>query len=235
MPPASNSPHEFAFLRLTVLLPMTCSALLLSQVLLGAPAPGASSEAQVRFVQARMTFEAGRNGSADAVSLAQQQFHSLLSVEPANPLYLAYLGSTYTLQARTSTLPWTKIHLVNKGVEILDQALDTLRTSESRARPVDPSAQLETRLVAVATYIALPDALFHRMAAAKRTLQEAVSNPAFARADADLRGHLIYERALIAREERDVATERSALSQVIAIAPPSIDAAGLRERLAQLP
>ena len=234
MPPAGAYQHESATVRRT-LLHMACSALLLSQWLLSTPARGAPGEAQLRFVQARTAFEAGRNGSADAVSVAQEQFRSLLSTEPANPLYLAYFGSTYALQARTSSLPWNKIHLVNKGVELLDQALSTLRASESHAKPVDLSAQLETRLVAVATYIALPDSLFHRMAAAKRTLQEAVSNPAFAQADADLRGHLIYERALIAREERDVATERSALSQVIALAPPSIDAAGLRERLAQLP
>jgi hypothetical protein len=202
--------------------------------LIGVPAHGTPADSHIKFMLARDAFEAGRNGSVNAIALAQERFRALLAVEPANPLYLAYFGSAYTLQARESTLPWTKIHLVNKGLDLLDQALSALRASDARARAAEQNAQLETRLVAVATFIALPDALFHRLAAAKRTLQEAVTSPAFGHADPDLRGHLLYEGALIARQEHDIAAERTALNQVMLLAPPSIDVAGLRERLAEL-
>jgi len=197
-------------------------------------AHSAEAVALQRFAQARSAFESGRNGNSGAVELAQEKFRQLLSEEPANPLYLAYFGSTYALQARAVSMPWTRIRLVNRSVELLDQALNLLHTSDAAQRTADPAAPLEARLVTIATFIALPDALFHRMAAAKRTLNEALSSPNFSQATADLRGHLIYEGALIAREERDTAAERSALNQVIALAPPSIDAAELRERLAQL-
>jgi len=203
--------------------------------LLAAPSWGAPLDTRARFLQAREAFESGRKGSVDAIGLAQQQFRGLVAAEPANPLYLAYFGSTYTLQARESTLPWTKIHLINQGVGLLDQALSSLHAIERRASGADPSVLLETRLVAIATFIALPDSLFHRLTIAKQTLQEALASPAFAVADTDLRGHLVYEGALIARQEHDDGAERSALKQVMALAPPSIDAAGIRARLAQLP
>lgn len=209
--------------------------LLLGLQMLAGPAWGTPLDKRARFLQARDAFESGRKGSVSDIGLAQQQFRGLLSAEPANPLYLAYFGSTYTLQARESTLPWTRIHLINQGVELLDQALSSLHAIEGRAPSADTGVRLETRLVAIATYIALPDALFHRLTIAKRTLQEALASPAFAGADVDLRGHLVYEGALIARQEHDAAAERSALQQVMALAPPSIDAAGIRERLAQLP
>jgi len=193
------------------------------------------ADTQQRLAQARELFEAGRKGSSASVSEAQLRFNDLLAQDPANPLYLAYLGSTYTLQARESSLPWTKIRLVNKGIDLLDQALSRLRAGEARAATATPPLTLETRLVAVATFIALPDSLFHRMAEAKRTLREALASPTLARADLGLRGHLIYEGALIAREEHDIAAERSALNQVLALEPPGIDTAELRARLSQLP
>ena len=103
-----------------------------------------------------------------------------------------------------------------------------------RTAALVPDARLETRLVAIATFVALPDALFHRLGPARQTLREALADPALAQADADLRGHLLYEGALIARQEHDVAGERAALEQALALNSPSVDAAELRARLAQL-
>jgi len=190
------------------------------------------------FASARAQFEAGRAGSADATGRAQQLFSQLLSKDSANPLYLAYLGSTYALQARDSHAPWTRIKLINQGNSILDRALELLDHAPSSAsvasRPGAGQAELETRLVVMATFIALPDALFHRRAAARREYQLAVSSPAFAAASPELRGHVEYEGALIAREEGDVAAERAALQRTLALRPASVDLAEVRARLAEL-
>jgi hypothetical protein len=184
----------------------------------------------VDFASARSQFEAGRAGSHDATERAQQLFSQLLRKDAENPLYLAYYGSTYTLQARDSLAPWTRIKLINQGTALLDRALALLEHPPAAAS----TAALETRLVAIATFIALPETLFHRRAAAKREYQRAVASLDFPAASPDLKGHLHYEGALIAREEGDDAAERTALQRALALAPPSIDLAEVRARLAEL-
>ncbi len=191
------------------------------------------------FASARAQFEAGRAGSHDATERAQQLFSQLLRKDAENPLYLAYYGSTFTLQARDSLTPWTRIKLINQGTALLDRALALLDHPPAAARivvarPGSGTAALETRLVAMATFIALPEALFHRRAAAKREYQRAVASADFSAAPPDLQGHLQYEGALIAREEGDAAAERAALQRVLALAPPSINLAEVRARLAAL-
>ena len=193
----------------------------------------------VDFASARMQFEAGRAGSADANLQARQMFSQLLRADAENPLYLAYYGTTFAIQARDTRLPWTRIKLINEGTALLDHALELLDHASAGART---SAQrnsarataLETRLVAMATFIALPEALFHRRAAAKREYQTALASPEFPGASADLRGHLEYEGALIAREYGDAAAERATLQRVLALAPPSINLAEVHARLAEL-
>ncbi|MDE2250091.1 MAG: hypothetical protein KGL25_01615 [Gammaproteobacteria bacterium] len=191
------------------------------------------------FATARGQFEAGRAGSTGATDRAQRLFAQLLRRDADNPLYLAYYGSTFTLQARDTRIPWTRIKLIKHGTALLDRALGLLELPSAAARPAAAhpaagAAALETRLVAIATFIALPEPLFHRRAAARREYQLAVSSPDYSLASPDLRGHLEYEGALIAREEGDAATEKTALRRVLALSPPSIDLAEVHARLAEL-
>jgi hypothetical protein len=207
--------------------------------LAGAACASGVGAAVADFATARTQFEAGRTGSHDATERAQQLFSTLLRQDADNPLYLAYYGSTYALQARDSFAPWTRIKLINQGNVLLDRALALLDHAPAAARPEPPrtgagTAALETRLVAMATFIALPDGLFHRLSVAKREYQRAVASPDFPAASPDLQGHLQYEGALIARAEKDTATERTALQRVLALAPPSIDLTEVRTRLAEL-
>ena len=193
----------------------------------------------VDLASARTQFEAGRAGSPDANLRAQQMFSQLLRTDSENPLFLAYYGTTYTIQARDTRLPWTRIKLINEGTALLDRALElldhaSLGVRASAQRTSAGAAALETRLVAIATFIALPEAIFHRRAAARREYTTALASPDFPNASADLRGHLEYEGALIAREYGDVATERATLKRVLALSPPSINLAEVRARLAEL-
>ena len=194
------------------------------------------------FAMARTQFEAARAGASAATEQAQQLFSRLLSADANNPLYLAYYGSTFALQARDTRVPWTRIKLINQGTTLLDCALALLEHAQGSARPKTATAAaplagpavLETRLVAMATFVALPETLFHRLGAAKREYQRAVTSLEFAAASSDLQGHLRFEGALIARQEGDVTAERAALRHVLALSPPSIDMAEVRARLAEL-
>lgn len=223
------------------------AALTLAWLVVQATCPAAAASPVADFAAARTQFEAGRAGSPDATDLAQRLFSRLLSVDANNPLYLAYYGSTFALQARDTRLPWTRIKLINQGNSLLDRALALLDhpqgadRAKTAARPMAAaptaaagSAALETRLVAMATFVALPETLFHRLSAAKREYQRALAGPDFATASADMRGHLQFEGALIARQEGDIVTERAALQRVLALSPQSINMAEVRARLAEL-
>ena len=216
--------NDRLFSRCPALLAMACAIAL-------APLPVFAANTSADFAVARTQFEAGRAGSPDATGRAQQLLAHLLKSDADNPLYLAYYGSTFALQARDARLPWTKINLINQGNAMIDHALSLLDRQQSAASA--PSA-LETRLVAIATFVALPEGLFHRLGPARREYQKALASPAFATASHDLQGHLEFEGALIARQDGDAGTERTTLQRVLALAPPSVDLAEVRARLADL-
>ena len=123
--------------------------------LAGAATAAALPNLATDFVTAKAQFEAGRAGSHDATERAQQLFSQLLRKDAENPLYLAYYGSTYALQARDSAAPWTRIKLINQGNALLDRALALLDQAPATTRPVTAhpgagtagTAGLETRLL----------------------------------------------------------------------------------------
>lgn len=216
-----------------------CAAACIALALAGAAGADGLGSVLADFAAARTQFESGRAGSHDATERAQQLFSQLLHEDRDNPLYMAYYGSTFALQARDSLAPWTRIKLINQGTSLLDRALALLDCAPTAARPTaarpaSGTAALETRLVAMATFIALPESLFHRRAAARREYQLAVASPDYPAAPPDLQGHLQYEGALIAREDGDAAAEEAALQRVLALNPRSVDLAEVRARLAEL-
>jgi hypothetical protein len=92
---------------------------------------------------------------------------------------------------------------------------------------------LETRLVAIATYVPLPS-LFNRMDVARQQLAIVMGSPLFAAASTELRGRFFYEDALIARADGDSEHERRSLRQVVNYAPPSLNMNEVRGELAKL-
>jgi len=213
-------------------LPIYLSLLIFSASSLASGAATATPDALAYLRAAKVQFEAGRAGSRTGAEQAQQLFARLLRMDADNPLYLAYYGSTLAMQGRDTKLPWARIKLINQGLASIDRALATFERPGLGTGP--EASELETRLVAMATFIALPDLLFHRLALARHQLSLALASPYFAAAPTDLQGHLIYEGALIARQENDTKAEREALLRVQHLAPPSVDLAEVRARLAQL-
>jgi hypothetical protein len=201
--------------------------LLIFSATVPATAPAVATPDALAYLRAaKEQFEAGRAGSRMAADQAN------VHMDAGNPLYLAYYGSTLAMQARDTKIPWQRIKLINQGLATIDRALAALDAPGLRTGP--EHFELETRLVAMGTFIALPDLLFHRLAPAKHQLSLALASPYFAAAPPDLQGHLVYEGALIARQEQDARAEREALQRVQQLAPPSVDLLEVRARLAEL-
>lgn len=208
-------------------------ACLLAAVGLCRFAHAAASGVSERFIAAARVFETARAGSADATPQAQAAFHQLLDTDPSNPLYLAYYGSTLALQARDSHVPWQRLNLVRESIATLDRALTLLKPADDQRSNRDIPVSLETRLVAIATYVALPE-LFHKLPAAKQQLDLAMGSPLFASASSEVRGRFYYEVALVAQAQGQSDKERAALRQVLQLAPPSLDLNEVRTRLTHL-
>jgi hypothetical protein len=186
-----------------------------------------------RFLQAAQTFEQARAGSGEATSLAQAAFRDLLREDPDNPLYLAYYGSTFAMKARDGHLPWHQVKEIHDSIATINRALSLLQPEHDRIQTRGVPLSLETRLVAVATFVALPE-VFHCLPAARQQLAIAMGSPAFSAAPPELRGRLYYEAALIAEADGEVERERAALRQVLACAPASLDLGEVRARLDKL-
>ncbi len=186
-----------------------------------------------RFLQAAQTFERARAGSGEATPLAQTAFRDLLKEDPNSPLYLAYYGSTFAMQARDGGLPWQRVREIREGIATINRALGMLRAEHDRIKIRGMPLSLETRLVAIATLVALPE-VFHGMPTARQQLAIATGGPLFASAPQELRGRLFYEVALIAQADGEVERERVALRQVLACAPASLDLGEVRARLQKL-
>jgi hypothetical protein len=184
-------------------------------------------------VQAAQTFEKARAGSASAVEPAQLAFKRLLDQDGSNPLFMAYYGTTFAMQARDGGMPWKKIKLVNEGISYIDRALTLLGPQHDSQQIRGVSVSLETRLVAIATFVSLPS-FFKRMDSAKQQLATAMASPLFNNASTELRGRFYYEDALIAHEDGDKERERRSLRVVLQYAPPSLDLNEVRAQLAKL-
>jgi hypothetical protein len=198
----------------------------------GAVSP-AGTEPTERFLKAAGKFEDARAGSSEATPEAQAAFRDLLAADPNNPLYRAYYASTLAMQARDSRLPWQRINLIRESIVALDKALGMLKPQDDLRLMRGMPLSLETRLVAIATFVALPE-VFHRLPVAKQQLAIAMGSPSFATAPAELRGRFYYELALVAQAEGRPEAERTALRQVLLYAPASLDLAEVRARLTKL-
>jgi len=208
------------------------AALALSALLLSTPraAPAADPAA---FLAAQADFERVLAGESGASDRAFGQFRKLVEAEPANPLYLAYLGSTVAIQAREAWAPWTKMRLAEKGLGLLDKALALLTPEHDRpaARGVPVSA--EVRLNAAVTFLAVPS-FMNRTEPARVVIADALASPAFPTTPGSVQARLLAQAALLARRDDQSASEAELLKKAIAAAPDAATAAPARARLAEL-
>jgi hypothetical protein len=207
--------------------------ILLAHTLFASAAIPSKPDLSAQFLAAVDKVEAARKGSAAAAPQAQAAFRKLVAADPQSPLYLAYFGSTFALQAHYDGAPWKQMSLVHKSIAKINKALSMLRPEDDQEQNRGIPVSLETRLAAVATFDALPKS-FGTMPVAKQQLALAMNSPLFASAPAELRARFQYEVAYIAGVEGNTQEERVALHQVLQLAPASLDLNAIRARLAKL-
>ncbi len=170
------------------------------------------------FTEAQSVFEASLAGDKNETGTAIKQFEALVQGDPAHPLYLAYLGSSYTLKARDAWMPWTRLQNVEKGLGMIDKALLMLEPEHDTAALRGSIVSTETRLVAVSTFLQVPGFL-NRLQAAKDVLAETLQTKAFEASVPIVKGRLYFRAAEIARREKNTALERGYLEKSLLILP----------------
>ncbi len=190
-----------------------------SGLVLAVPAPDAPAQSpEAQFTDALKIFQRARDGDSGQIEPAIAAFDALARAEPQQPLYTAYLGSAQGLRAREAWFPWNKLRYAEEGLDRIDRALAALQPEHDRASLRGVPVSLETRLVAASTFLAVPDAIFHRRAAAKKLLEELLRHPALAAAPAGFRAAVHVQGARAAKEDGRAQGERTHLKQVLSLA-----------------
>lgn len=170
-----------------------CLALLLTAAATAAP--------EDDFAAAESWFQKAQAGDKAAVEEAVTRFERLAALDtPQAPLFQAYLGAAQAMQGRDAWMPWNKMKATERGLSNLDKALRRLAPRHDAALLRGVPVSVETRLVAVTTFIAVPE-LFHRFDAAKAVLRDALASPALAAAPPEVRAALEHQAALAAARQ----------------------------------
>jgi hypothetical protein len=200
-----------------------------SLLLLGSIAPAVAADT---FPEALALYARGVNEAA-VNAQAQAAFERLRASDPANPLYLAYLGSTWMIEAREAWMPWNKIAYADKGLALLDKSLALLEPAHEREVVEGMSVGVRVRSVAGIAYAGLPG-MFNRFDQGRRLLRELTASSALATIEGPRRAYIYYFAGNAARRDRDLGDARAQYHAAIATAPESDYAQRARKALAEI-
>ncbi len=186
------------------------------------------------FAETQALFEQGLRGDADAAEQSYPGLQKLVREHPDNPLFLAYLGANETLFARDRWMPWTRIKFLDSGLDKVDKALAMLGPEHDGQTERGSIVSLETRLVALSTYVAVPS-FSNRLQDARDLLADTLEQPAFGKAPPEVRQRIYLQGANIARRDEDKAQELKYLKLALDARPGQSHYAEIvRKRLNEL-
>jgi len=165
------------------------------------PAAIAAPAADGSFDAALREFDAARVDEK-RVDAAVAALRGLPADPQRQPLQAAYLGSALALQGKAAWMPWSKMKYTEQGLDQLDAALAMLKPEHGAALVRGVPVALQTRLVAAATFAAVPDGLFHRRADGRKLLAALRADPLLAAAPAAFRAELEAAEASLAESAK---------------------------------
>ncbi|VAW52288.1 hypothetical protein MNBD_GAMMA06-1252 [hydrothermal vent metagenome] len=189
--------------------------------------------AEQNFIDAQEIFEQSLAGNESKTTAAIDSFQTLVNNNPEQPLFLVYLGSAYTLKARDSWMPWTRLSNVDTGLEKIDKAIQMLTPEHGEQKIRGSIISIETRLVAISTFLQVPGFL-NRFQDAKDLMHETVNSPAYPLSPPIVKGRLQLWAAEIAIQDDDSNTARVHLEQAIKLLPDGRFSNQAHERLSEI-
>lgn len=141
----------------------------------------AAGAARADVAAADAAFARALAGDSTATGQAVAAYAPLAATDaPEAPLYQAYLGAAQAMQGRDAWMPWNKIKATERGLDTLDKALRRIEPRHDTVAVHGVPVSLEARLVAATSFVAVPDAIFHRADQGRQLLQAILRSPLYA-------------------------------------------------------
>lgn len=118
------------------------------------------------------------------------------------PLFGVYLGSAQAMQGKAAWMPWNKLKFTEQGLDQIDAALALLKPEHGAVLVRGVPVSLQTRLVAAATFVAVPDGLFHRRTDGRKLLAALRADPLLAAAPEAFRAEVAATEARLAEASK---------------------------------
>jgi len=161
------------------------------------PVALAAPSADDSFDAALREFDAAR-ADEKRLDVAVAALRALPADPQRQPLQAAYLGSALALQGKAAWMPWSKMKLTEQGLDQIDAALAMLKPEHGAVLVRGVPVALQTRLAAAATFVAVPDGLFHRRADGRKLLAALRADPLLAGTPAAFRAEVAAAEAALA-------------------------------------
>lgn len=165
------------------------------------PAAYAAPAADGNFDAALREFDAAR-ADEKRLDAAIAALRGLPADPQRQPLAAACLGSALALQGKAAWMPWNKMKFTEQGLDQLDAALALLKPEHGAVLVRGVPVALQTRLVVAATFVAVPDGLFHRRADGRKLLAALRADPLLAGAPAAFRAEVAAAEARLAESAK---------------------------------
>lgn len=150
----------------------------------------------------------GVAGDKHAVEKGFACLDTVLALDPANAVALAYRGSLWTLRARDAWWPFTKKRDVEKGIDEMDKAVELAPDNVS------------VRLTRGINSCKLPP-MFKRIGTALKDFMYLINSPAFPHFNPNLKSTIYYWAGFAYKQDKETEKARELLRKAIDSAPDS--------------
>ena len=188
---------------------------------------------EVVLQQAIDLYMLGVDGDESATAESQKLLKKLDQQPPAEPIILAYLGGTYTLQGRDAWLPWRKISHTEKGLDLIAKSVQRLKPEHKRLTINNRSYDLETKIIAAITFTQVPQ-FFGRYEYGVELLDEILEDSRFPQVSAERQAEIYYYAASAAAKGKQRAKAHKMANRVTELTPNSAFAQQVKVMLAEL-
>jgi tetratricopeptide (TPR) repeat protein len=176
-----------------------------------------------QFVQMIGQFQQAVEGNEQARDQVKHLLEQILAQDENDPLALVYYGSTLTLEGRDAWMPWNKMKLTEKGMDIMEKALKMSRGITETPVYLKRSIEMEVLMSCAITFTQVPK-MFGRFEQGVDLLDEITNDPRYQQFNSEQKASYLYYRGMAAINMQHTKDARVYLQQSIDLnADPQIN------------